>query len=455
MQREVEKQLLEWKDRADRKPLVLMGARQVGKTWLMRHFAKKNFAHVHEFNFDDKPVLATFFRDSKDPQDILPKLSIFSGRKIDVAHDVVIFDEIQNCSDALNSLKYFREKCPELAVMSAGSLLGVKLRQRRRADDAAAGFDAPKSYPVGQVELVDVEPLSFSEFLHARKEMLWEYYETIAGTDPIPEAFHRQFWDEYLLYLTIGGMPEVVASYLEKGDPRRVQKLQRDLVAIYEDDIVKYNNEIDAAKILVVLRSIVPQLAKENSKFIYGALREGARGRGYEEAIEWLVSARMVRRVNNLSEIRYPLSAYSVRNAFKLYLNDIGLLKEMASVTNESLVLDRDFTFKGRFVENYVLQQLAHRSEGEVHYWAERADREIDFVLQHDGEAVPVEVKAGGDKKCASFKSFVNARSPKFAIRFSERNLRKDGKFVNIPLYLAERYQACLGDARIIKTGET
>lgn len=444
MERDVEAQLLAWKDRPGRKPLVLMGARQVGKTWLMRQFARKNFAHVHEFNFDDTPVLATFFRDSKDPRDILPKLSVYGGRKIDPARDAVIFDGIQDCSDALNSLKYFREKCPELAILSAGSLLGVKLRQRRRSAEDRLVPEMPKSYPVGQVELVDVEPLSFSEFLRARKKMLWEYYGTIKGQDPIPEALHRQLWDEYLLYLTIGGMPEVVASYLDEGDPARVRKLQRDLVALYEDDIVKYNNAIDAAKILVVLRSVVPQLSKENSKFIYGALREGARGRGYEEAIEWLVSARMVRRVNNLSEIRYPLSSHSIRNAFKLYLNDIGMLKEMAAVTNESLVLDRDFAFKGRFVENYVLQQLAHRCEGPVHYWAERAEREIDFVLQQGGEAIPVEVKAGGDRKCASFKSFVNANSPKYAIRFSERNLKQDGKFVNIPLYLAERYQACL-----------
>lgn len=347
MERDVEAQLLAWKDRPGRKPLVLMGARQVGKTWLMRQFARKNFAHVHEFNFDDTPVLATFFRDSKDPRDILPKLSVYSGRKIDPARDAVIFDEIQDCSDALNSLKYFREKCPELAILSAGSLLGVKLRQRRRSAEDRLVPEMPKSYPVGQVELVDVEPLSFSEFLRARKKMLWEYYGTIRGKEPIPEAFHRQLWDEYLLYLTIGGMPEVVASYLDEGDPARVRKLQRDLVALYEDDIVKYNNEIDAAKILVVLRSVVPQLSKENSKFIYGALREGARGRGYEEAIEWLVSARMVRRVNNLSEIRYPLSSYSIRNAFKLYLNDIGMLKEMAAVTNESLCWTGTLPSKG------------------------------------------------------------------------------------------------------------
>ena len=239
-------------------------------------------------------------------------------------------------------------------------------------------------------------------------------------------------------------MPEVVASHLTEGDPARVRKLQQDLIRLYENDIVKYNGEIDAAKILAVLRSVVPQLAKENSKFIYGALREGARGRGYEEAIEWLVSARMVRRVRNLDAIGYPLSAHDARNAFKLYLNDIGMLKVTAGITDESLILDADFSFKGRFVENYVLQQLSGNTVGPVHYWAERADREIDFVFQYGDNAVPVEVKSGGGRRASSFKGYVNSHKPKFAIRFSERNLKKDGAFVNIPLYLVPRFAACL-----------
>ena len=444
MKRYVEEQLLAWKKREERKPLVMMGARQVGKTWLMREFARKNFAAVHEFNFDNNAVLASFFRESKDPAEIIPKLALYSGRKIDVSRDAVIFDEIQDCSDALNSLKYFREQCPMLAVLTAGSLLGVKICGRKSRKEDQAFFEMPKSYPVGQVELMDVEPMTFGEFLCARNEMLWEYYQSLSGHDPIPEAFHRKLWSEYLVYLTIGGMPEVVNSYLREGDPARVRKLQRDLVELYENDIVKYNSEIDAAKILVVLRSIVPQLSKENGKFIYGALREGARARGYEEAIEWLVSARMVRRVFNLSEIRYPLAGYSVRNVFKLYLNDIGMLKEMASITNESLIGDADFDFKGRYVENYVLEQLSRRTEGEVHYWAQRAEREIDFVVQCHGAAIPVEVKAGSDKRSASFKTYVNTRRPEHAIRFSERNLKQDGAFVNIPLYLAERYERCL-----------
>ena len=444
MKRDIEDKIFEWKSRNNRKPLILMGARQVGKTWLMRDFGKRNFAAVHEFNFDDNPDLARVFAQSKDPSVILPQLSILSGRKIDIENDVVIFDEIQDCGNALNALKYFHEKCPQLAVMSAGSLLGVKIRQRRRYGQDESVPDMPKTYPVGKVELLDVEPVSFPEFLHERNEMLWEFYQSISGQEPLPEPIHNELWKQYLIYLTVGGMPEVVSSYLEEGDPARVRKLQHDLVTLYENDIVKYNGELDAAKILVVLRSVVPQLAKENSKFIYGALREGARARGYEEAIEWLVSARMVRRVNNLKRIEYPLAVQSVRNAFKLYLNDIGMLRDVAAVNGESLILEKDFSFKGHFVENYVLQQLAGRTEGNVHYWAERAESEIDFVIQMDGEAVPIEVKAGTDRKCAAFKSFVNNRRPRYAIRFSALNLKRDGAFVNIPLYLVPRFSACL-----------
>jgi len=417
-----------------------MGARQVGKTWLMKNFGQDNFAKVHFFDFSAEPDLATIFQGSKNPDDILPKLEIVGGSKIDRRKDVIILDEIQDCGNALNSLKYFYEKSPELAVMAAGSLLGVNLKKAKKS----SGTEPPKTYPVGKVEIVNVEPVSFPEFLREKDNALWEYYMSICGNDPLQEIFHRRLWDMYSIYLTVGGMPEVVASHLSEGDPARVRKLQQDLVQLYENDIVKYNGEIDAAKILAVLRSVVPQLAKENGKFIYGALREGARGRGYEEAIEWLVTARMVRRVRNLDAIEYPLSAHDVRNAFKLYLNDIGMLKIASGITDESLILDVDFPFKGRFVENYVLQQLSGNTVGPVHYWAERAGREIDFVLQYEDNAVPVEVKSGGDKRASSFKGHVNSKKPKFAIRFSKRNLKKDGAFVNIPLYLAPRFAKCL-----------
>ena len=447
MQRDVEKSLLSWKNRANRKPLVLMGARQVGKTWLMREFGKRNFARVHEFNFDEQKGLAGFFRDTKEPKDILPKLAALSGARIDVDADVVVFDEIQECPEALNALKYFRERCPRLAILAAGSLLGVRLGRKRRGAAEASGdvaADSVRSYPVGQVELLDVEPLDFSEFLRARDPALHGFYETVSGTEPLPEVFHRKLLDAYDAYLFTGGMPEVVADHLERGDPRSTRKLQRDLIALQEDDVVKYNGEIDAAKILVVLRALVPQLAKENEKFIYGALREGARARGYEEAVEWLVSARMVRRVHNLSALKFPLAAQAVRNAFKLYHLDVGLLRETAGVPQSALVTDADFDFKGPLVENYVLQQLAGHGEGPARYYSKRADREIDFVLQLGSEVAPVEVKAGRDRKGATFKSYVRDRRPAFAVRFSRMNLRRDGGFVNVPLYLAPRFERCL-----------
>lgn len=441
MRRDVEAKMLAWKNRKERKPLVLMGARQVGKTWLMHDFGTRHFAHVHEFNFDGQKDVAQFFRDTEEPREILPKLSALSGRKIDIARDVVVFDEVQECPEALNSLKYFREKCPGLALMAAGSLLGVRLGKKRgrNRDGEAGGGGTPVSYPVGKVELLDVEPMDFGEFLKACNAPLHDYYESVSGMEPLPDIFHRKLLDAYDTYLFTGGMPEVVADYLANGDPESVRKMQRDLIALYEDDIVKYNGAVDAAKILVVLRAIVPQLAKDNEKFVYGVLRDGARARGYEDAIEWLVSARMVRRIHNLSALQFPLAAREVRNAFKLYHLDVGLLREMAGIPQASLVTDADFDFKGPLVENYVLQQLFGRTEGPARYYSERADREIDFVVQLGDQVVPIEVKAGRDKKGATFKSYVKEKKPPLAVRFSRRNLRKDGGFANVPLYLAPR----------------
>ena len=447
MKRRVEEELLNWKRRINRKPLVLMGARQVGKTWLMESFARKNFAHSHIIDFREHPDYASVFVGSKDPAELLPKLSAVMGRKIDVKSDILVFDEIQDCNEALNSLKYFKEKCPELAVMAAGSLLGVRIARREgKTFDHGKQFAVSqrKTFPVGKVELLDVEPLDFAEYLEAKNPALYEYYMTIQGEGPIDEVFHNKLTDALNEYLFVGGMPECVASYIAEGDPQKVEKIQRDILQLYEDDIVKYNGEIDAGKILLVLRSIVPQLAKANEKFLYDVVRGGARARGYEDAIEWLVSARIVRRVNNLSAIKYPLAAYDIRSAFKLFFLDIGLLRSIAGVSFRSIALNEDFAFKGPFTENYVVQQLFGRTVGPVRYWAERSDREIDFVIQHEDDVIPIEVKGGEDKKAPSFKSFVNTHAPLNAIRFSKRNLRKDGGFVNLPLYLAPRYERCL-----------
>ena len=420
-----------------RKPLVLMGARQVGKTWLMRDFGKRNFARVHEFNFDGSADLASLFIHTKKPDELLRKLSIIDGVKINPSEDLVVFDEIQECSDALNSLKYFNEDCPELAIIAAGSLLGVKLGKGK-------GGKAPQSYPVGKVELLDVEPMSFGEYLRERDAALYGLWESVSGTEPLDDIFHRRLLDVYDEYLIVGGMPECAGEFLAHGEVGKVCKIQRDLLALYEDDVVKHNGPIDAEKVLVVLRSLVPQLAKANGKFVYGVAREGARAREYEGAIEWLVSARMVRRIHNVTAMSYPLSAQEIRNAFKLYHLDVGLMRELAEVQPKSIALNEDFTFKGRLAENFVLQQLQGRSDGATRYWSEREEKEIDFVVQHGGEVIPIEVKSGEDRRATTFKNYVKAKCPRWAIRFSRRTLKKDGGFVNIPLYLAERFAACL-----------
>ena len=440
MKRYAFRSLLDWKEKKSRKPLVLMGARQVGKTWLMRDFGKRNFAHVHEFNFDGSADLASVFVNTKKPDELLRKLSIVGGVKINPAEDLVIFDEIQECADALNALKYFNEDCPQLAVMAAGSLLGVKLGQRKNA----VGGKLPSSYPVGKVELLDVEPMTFGEYLCEKDAALYDFWSSVSGNEPVDDIFHHRLLDAYDEYMIVGGMPACVSEFLANGDVADLRKMQRDLLALYEDDIVKHNGPIDAAKVLVVLRSLVPQLAKDNGKFVYGVAKEGARAREYEGAIEWLVSARIVRRIYNVTKMSYPLSTQEIRNAFKLYHLDVGLMRELAEVQPKSIALNEDFAFKGRLAENYVLQQLQGRSDGATRYWSEREEKEIDFVIQHEGEIVPVEVKSGEDKRASTFKNYVNAKCPRWAVRFSRRNLRRDGGFVNIPLYLAERFAACL-----------
>ena len=438
MKRFIETAFLRWKERTDRKPLVLLGARQVGKTWMMREFGKRHFRRVHEFNFDGNDLLSDLFLATKRPKDLLPKLASVSGERIDVEKDLIVFDEVQECYEAFNALKYFKEDCPQQAIVAAGSLLGVKIGKRRKEREQ------PKSFPVGMVDLMNVEPLSFGEFLQARDAALFDYWQAVSGTEPLLTIQHQRLLDSYDEYLIVGGMPECVSLYLKTGDVAAVREAQRNLLELYENDVVKHNGDVDAGRILTVWRALVPQLAKENGKFIYGAAKEGARAREYEAAVEWLVTARLLRRVNNLSEMRYPIKAYSVRNAFKLYSLDVGLLREAAGVLPKSITLNEAFAFKGRLAENFVLQQLAGVAEVPVHYWAERAEKEIDFVLQHGSDVVPVEVKAGEDKSATTFKHYVTERKPRFAIRFSRRNLRQDGGFVNIPLYLSERYQACL-----------
>lgn len=430
MRRNAINELIRWKNDEERKPMVLRGARQVGKTWLMKEFGRTNYDSYVYFNFDEEDELKSIFEANKNPKRIIELLSMIAGEKILPGETLIIFDEVQECPSALNALKYFKEKANEYHVIAAGSLLGTLLAQ-------------PKSYPVGMVNLLDISPLTFDEFLDATDEPLYAYYQSIAKEQQIEDIFHNRLMEAYNNYLIIGGMPECVSSWIKYKDPTKVAQIQNELIQIYENDFSKHNGKVNSGRILMVFRSIVTQLAKSNEKFMYGAVREGGRARDFEEAIEWLVSAGMLNRVYNVSKLEHPLSAFEKLDQFKLFVFDTGLLKHMAGIDNSAILLKTDYQFKGPLTENFVLQQLCGQYDVAPHYYSERSG-EIDFVVQHGIEIIPIEAKGGEDKSAPTFKKYISEHQPKYAVRFSKRGYRKDGYITNMPLYLARKMKDLL-----------
>ena len=410
--------------------MVLKGARQVGKTWLMKEFGRHCYDNFVYFNFDEEDELKSIFVTNKNPHRIIELLAMIAGEKILPGETLLIFDEIQECPEALNTLKYFREKANDYHVIAAGSLLGTLLAK-------------PKSYPVGMVNLLDVFPMTFDEFLDAVDPALYNYYVSIQKEQQIEEIFHNRLLEAYNYYLIIGGMPECVDSWVKYRDPEKISRIQRELIEVYENDFSKHNGKVNSGRILMVFRSIVSQLAKPNEKFMYGAVREGGRARDFEEAIEWLVSAGMLNRVYNVSKMEHPLAAFDRLDQFKLFVFDTGLLKQMAGIDNSAILLKNDYQFKGSLTENYCLQQLRGQFEIEPRYFSDK-NSEIDFVLQYGAEMIPIEAKTGENKSAPSFKKYIAGHQPAYAIRFSKRGYRKDGSITNIPLYLARKTRELL-----------
>lgn len=430
MKRNAIQELVAWKSSEDRKPMVLKGARQVGKTWLMKEFGQNYYDSYVYFNFDEEDELKSIFEANKNPQRIIELLSLITGEKILPEKTLIIFDEIQECPEALNTLKYFKEKANEYHVIAAGSLLGTLLAQ-------------PKSYPVGMVNLLDIYPLTFDEFLEATDESLYAYYSSIQKEQLIEEIFHNRLLEAYNYYLIIGGMPECVSSWIAHKDPAKISQIQKELIEVYENDFSKHNGKVNSGRILMVFRSIVAQLAKPNEKFMYGAVREGGRARDFEEAIEWLVSAGMLNRVYNVSKMEHPLVAFDKLDQFKLFVFDTGLLKHMAGIDNSAILLKTDYQFKGPLTENYVLQQFRGQFDVEPRYYSDK-NSEIDFLIQYGTKIIPVEAKGGEDKSAPSFKKYIADRQPEYALRYSKRGYRKDGAITNLPLYLARKTKELL-----------
>ncbi len=416
--------LYKWKNNKRRKPLIIEGARQVGKTWLMKEFGKQAYADTVYINFDSNSRMADLFSADLDTDRLIMGLELYAGRKINPENTLLIFDEVQEVPRALASLKYFYENAPQYHIVCAGSLLGIALHQGT-------------SFPVGKVDFLKLYPLSFSEFLMATGNE--RFAELLKNQDyEMITSFKQTYIDALKHYYFVGGMPEAVQSFAESKDFNEVRAIQKRILAAYEQDFSKHAPNEIVPKIRMLWNSIPSQLARENKKFIYGLVREGGRARDFEEAIEWLISAGMLNRVYNVSKMEHPLSAFDKLDQFKLFVFDTGLLKHMAGIDNSAILLKSDYQFKGPLTENYVLQQLRGQFEVEPRYFSDK-NNEIDFVLQYGTEIIPVEAKGGEDKSAPSFKKYIVDRHPEHALRYSKRGYRKDGAITNLPLYLARK----------------
>lgn len=426
MLRHAMKELIEWKTRPDRKPLLLRGARQVGKTWLMREFGRLHFPKVAYINFDDNDRMSALFQGDLNIERLITAMQIEVGMTITAGDTLLIFDEVQEVPRALTSLKYFNENAPEYAIVAAGSMLGVALHQGT-------------SFPVGKVEFMDLYPLSFTEFLDALD--MTQYSELLLADKPDFEmmtTFKGKYIDALRQYYYVGGMPEAVFAFAQRRDFSEVRRIQTRLLGAYDQDFSKHAPHETVPRIRMLWNSIPAQLARENRKFVYGHIREGARAREYELAMQWLLDCGLIHKVNRITKPDMPLIAYTDQSAFKLYMLDVGLLAAKSDLDLKSILEgNRIFEeFKGALTEQYVLQQLLADCRIQPYYWtAERATAEVDFVFQSGSDVIPMEVKAEENLKAKSLKQYVEKFSPKCAIRSSMSDFRKEEWLINLPLW--------------------
>jgi uncharacterized protein len=429
MQRTLLQQLINWKNSPTRKPLIIEGARQVGKTWLMQAFGKTAFTQVVYLNFESSSRLKEIFLPDFDIERLITVFEIETNLKIDASTTLLIFDEIQEAPKGLTALKYFYEQAPQYYIMAAGSLLGISLQQNN-------------SFPVGKVDFLKLYPLSFTEFLlNIGEEQLAT--QLSAHKWAVLSSFHEKLVSFLRLYYFIGGMPEAVLSYITNKDLTEVRNIQQKILVGYQNDFAKHAPIEIVPKIRLIWQSIIGQLAKENRKFIYGQIKKGSRAKDFELAINWLTDAGLIIKVNKIEKPLLPLNAYADLDAFKLFLVDIGLLNAMANLDAKILLEKNNILqeYKGALTEQFVCQQLfIHHT---LYYWqANNATAEIDFVLQHQNEIIPIEVKAEENLKSKSLKLFVDKFLPTTAIRTSMSNYRKEDWLTNIPLYaVGEAFQ--------------
>ena len=419
----------EWKDAPMRKPILLQGARQIGKTWAMETFGKESFEYCAKFDFDRQEELKSVFQNTKMPERIIKELALFCDVPIIAGKTLIIFDEIQECEEALNCLKYFCEDAPEYHIMAAGSLLGVAVKKRRM------------TVPVGKVRVVRMYPLSFKEFLRASDIHTYEYIEQLTAIEKLPEIILNKLKLGYRRYLVCGGMPDAACAMLENQGMENVDAILQDILDLYELDFAKYAEPREIPRIHAIWHSLPSQLAKENRKFVYKVVKPGARAKDYEDALLWLEDAGMIYRINNITRPLFPLSAYEDLSAFKLYACDCGLLRRLAKLPSSIIVSPTaNYTeFKGAMAENAILQSLMPILRREVpFYWSPDSRAEIEFVIQWNDEIIPIEVKAENCVSGRSLSVYKEKYAPKHRIRFSFLNLQYNCGMLSCPSPMAD-----------------
>ena len=440
MERLILNDLLKWKNSKHRKPLILKGVRQVGKTWALKEFGRRYYDNTAYFNFDENEEYKQFFETTKDVERILQNLMLASGQKILPEKTLIIFDEVQDCPKVLGSMKYFCENAPQYHVACAGSLLGIALAK-------------PASFPVGKVNFMQIDPMTFTEFLLANgDDNLAAYLNSVDAIEPIPDAFFNPLYERLKMYYVTGGMPEPVAMWTQERDVEAMQEALSNIIGAYERDFGKHPDVKEFPKISLVWKSIPSQLARENKKFIYRGVKEGARAREYEDALQWLVDARLVHKVYRSAAPRLPMSAYDDLSAFKIYMADVGVLRRLAQLAPTAFGEgNRLFTeFKGALTENYVLQTLVTQFEVMPRYWSQvNPPYEVDFLIQRENDIFPVEVKSEANTASRSLRKFKELfpEEVKLRVRFSLDNLKLDGDVLNIPLFMADQTDRLIGMA--------
>ncbi len=428
IEREIIDRFIEWKDRKIRKPILLKGARQIGKTWAMEEFGHRCFDYTIKFDFDRQPELKSIFEVTKEPIRIIKELAIYSDVPLEAGKTLIIFDEIQECEAALNSLKYFCEDAPEYHIIAAGSLLGVAVRKKNI------------KVPVGKVNIMRMFPITFREFLKSSDPKTYDYIESLTEIGHLPEIILNKLKTEYRRYQVCGGMPEATVAFLENKGTQELDSILQDILDLYELDFAKYASAQEIPRISAIWHSLPAQLAKENRKFIYKVIKSGARSKDYEDALMWLEEAGMIYRVYDISKPGFPLSAYQESDAFKVYALDCGLVRRLANLPATIIMSPiANFTeFKGAMAENAVLECMKPLLDtDQTYYWTSDGRAEVEFVLQWDVYIIPIEVKADQNVSSKSLTVYNKKYEPEYRVKFSMLNLQYNGGLLSAPAPLA------------------